>query len=94
MNSPNSPNTSNTSIDPSISNLLGKPGEGIHAARLFGFARNDTLLTIVGAGLISYFFSLPFLWTLLVIFLTGIILHRIFNVRTTLDRILFPNASI
>ena len=87
-------NSSNISIDPSISNLLGKPGEGTHAARLFGFARNDVLLTIVGAGLISYFFSLPFLWTVLVLFLTGIILHRIFNVRTTLDRMLFPNVSI
>jgi hypothetical protein len=48
---------------------------------------------VVGAGLISYFFSLPFLWTLLVLFLTGIILHRVFNVRTTLDRMLFPNAT-
>ena len=84
-------NSSAIPNDPSISNILGKPGEGIHAARLFGFARNDILLTIVGAWLISYFFSLSFLWTVLVLFLTGILLHRIFNVRTTLDRMLFPN---
>ena len=70
-------------------NALGEPGKGIHSYRLFGVAIADVIMTIIGAFLIAYFFKLSFIKTLLVLFLTGIVLHRLFCVRTTLDKLLF-----
>jgi uncharacterized membrane protein len=70
-------------------NALGEPGKGIHSYRLFGVAIADVIMTIVGAFLIAYFFKLSFIKTLLVLFLTGIVLHRLFCVRTTIDKLLF-----
>jgi hypothetical protein len=72
-------------------NALGEPDKGIHSYRLFGVAVADVVMTILGAALISYFSKISFIKTLLVLFLLGIILHRIFCVRTTLDKALFPN---
>jgi len=69
---------------------LGVPGKGIHSYRLFGVAIVDFIMTIVGAGLISYFTKYNFFYTLIIVFLLGIILHRIFCVRTTLDKLIFP----
>jgi hypothetical protein len=71
-------------------NALGEPGKGIHSYRLFGVAIADVLMTIIGAFLISYFFKFSFIKTLLILFLTGIALHRLFCVRTTIDKLLFP----
>jgi hypothetical protein len=71
-------------------NALGEPGKGIHSYRLFGVAIADVIMTIIGAWLISYFFKLSFVKTLIVLFLLGIILHRLFCVRTTVDKMLFP----
>jgi uncharacterized membrane protein len=70
-------------------NALGEPGKGIHSYRFFGVAIADVIMTIIGAFLISYFFKFSFIKTLLVLFLTGIVLHRLFCVRTTIDKLLF-----
>jgi hypothetical protein len=70
-------------------NALGEPGKGIHSYRLFGVAIADVIMTIIAAFLISYFFKFSFIKTLLVLFLTGIVLHRLFCVRTTIDKLLF-----
>jgi uncharacterized membrane protein len=74
-------------------NALGIPGKGIHSYRLFGVAIADVIMTIIGALLISYFFKKSFLYTLVILFVLGIILHRVFCVRTTIDKLLFPNVS-
>jgi hypothetical protein len=74
-------------------NALGIPGKGIHSYRLFGVAIADVIMTIIGALLISYFFKKSFLYTLGMLFVLGIILHRVFCVRTTIDKLLFPNVS-
>lgn len=71
-------------------NILGKPGKGIHSYRLFGVAIVDVIMTIIAAFLISYFLNYSFLNTLIALFILGIILHRLFCVRTTIDKILFP----
>jgi len=71
---------------------LGKPKKGIHSYRFMGLAIADVVFTILGAALISYFFKLSFMYTLLGVFLLGIFLHRIFCVRTTIDKLIFPNA--
>lgn len=72
-------------------NILGEPGKGVHSFRMFGIAIIDVILTIIAAYLISYFYKFNFVYTLIGLFLLGIFLHRIFCVRTTIDKLLFPN---
>jgi hypothetical protein len=73
--------------------ILGVPGKGVHSYRIFNIAIVDVIMTIIGAFLISYFFKLSFLYTTIFLFILGIILHHIFCVRTTIDKLLFPNKK-
>jgi hypothetical protein len=68
---------------------LGKINEGVHSYRLGNIAILDVVMTIIGALLISYTLDVLFWKTLGSLFVTGIILHRIFCVRTTVDKLLF-----
>lgn len=73
-------------------NILGIPNQGIHKYRIFNIAIVDVLLTIFGAYLIYLFIpKYNFLFILSILFLLGIILHRIFCVRTTIDKLLFKS---
>jgi hypothetical protein len=74
-------------------NALGVPGKGAHSIRLTGVAVVDVIMTLVGAYIISYYARTSFAWTAAGFFLLGIILHRLFCVRTTIDKLLFPNAD-
>ncbi len=69
-------------------NIFGEPGKGVHSYRLFGVAIVDVIFTIIGAYYISKFYQFPFSYTLLSLFILGIILHRLFCVRTTIDKLL------
>jgi hypothetical protein len=68
---------------------LGTPGQGFHT-HFLGVAILDVIGTILIAELLSYVFNWNIYLTMIAVFLTGIVLHRIFCVRTTLDKILFP----
>lgn len=71
--------------------LFGKVGEGAHSYRIFNIAIVDVVLTILGAFLIHLFLPKYSFWYILIaLFLLGIFLHRLFCVRTTIDRLLFP----
>ena len=70
-------------------NALGEPGKGIHSYRLFGVAIMDVIMTIIGAYIISYVFKYNFTCTLIFLFALGILLHKLFCVKTTVDKILF-----
>ena len=74
-------------------NILGIPNKGIHSYRLFNVAIADVIMTIVGAYIISFIFKWNFIYTLIFLFTLGIILHRVFCVRTTIDKLIFPNAK-
>ena len=74
-------------------NALGVPGKGAHSIRLGGVAIVDVIMTLLGAYIIAYFTRTSFAWTAAGFFLLGIILHRLFCVRTTIDKLLFPNAE-
>ena len=74
-------------------NIFGKPNTGLHKYRILNIAIVDVILTVIFAYGISYFFEYPFIYTLGLLFLLGIILHRIFSVRTTVDKIVFPNID-
>jgi hypothetical protein len=73
--------------------LFGKPGEGIHSWRIFDVGVIDVLTTILFAYFISFFTGIRLLYVLPAVFLLGIYVHRLFCVRTKLDRILFPNVQ-
>lgn len=70
-------------------NLFGIPRQGIHSWRIFDVAMADVLQTLLGAALISYVFKLPLIYCVVGLFLLGIILHRLFCVKTTVDRWIF-----
>lgn len=72
-------------------NALGKPGEGLHSYRICNLAIFDIALTLLGARIIqvAIFPQQNFFLILSIFFILGIILHRIFCVRTTLDKLLF-----
>lgn len=68
--------------------ILGVPGQGVHSVRVFGVAAFDVVATFVGAWILSRMFKTPYLQTLGVLFLLGILLHRLFCVKTTVDQAL------
>ena len=70
---------------------LGIPGEGVHSIRVLNIAIVDVFLTILVAFLIWLVLRKNFWIILLVFFLLGIILHRIFCVRTTIDKLIFKS---
>jgi hypothetical protein len=72
--------------------IIGKPGTGVHSYRFMGFAIVDVLVTLLGAILIARLTRVPMYYMIPGIFLIGIIAHRMFCVRSTVDRILFPSA--
>ena len=72
---------------------LGVPGKGVHSLRVGGIARADVVMTLIGAYIIAYYARASFAWTAAGLFLLGIILHRMFCVRTTIDKLLFPTAK-
>jgi len=74
------------------SNLFGEVGKGAHSIRIFDIAIVDVILTVVGAYLISLKIKkYSFTVILVSLFILGIIMHRLFCVRTTIDKLLFPN---
>jgi len=60
--------------------LFGKVGEGVHSYRIFNIAVVDVLLTVLLAFVI---------YILIFLFVLGFVLHRIFCLRTTVDKLLF-----
>jgi hypothetical protein len=73
-------------------NMLGIPGEGIHSYRFLNLAIADVVMTILGGVLLAWGMRWNAFITVGSIFLLGIVLHRLFCVRTTIDKLLFPSA--
>ena len=75
-------------------NLFGKVGQGIHSYRIYNIAVIDVLLTILGAFIIHLFVpQYRFMAILALLFLLGIVLHRIFCVKTTIDKLIFEKTT-
>jgi hypothetical protein len=73
--------------------IFGRPREGAHAYRVFDIAVVDVAATVLVAVIISRAFNLSFWKSLVTLFIVGIIAHRAFCVRTTVDKILFRNVK-
>ena len=73
-------------------NILGKPNEGIRKKyRIFNISLLDVGATILLALFINFFLlrEVDFLSILLSCFFAGILFHRFFCVKTTIDKFLF-----
>ncbi len=80
-------------------NIFGKPKEGLHKFRLFDIGIIDVAVTVVLAYIIhiliqkygnGYIKKINFVHILMIVLILGVISHRIFCVRTTVDKWLFP----
>ena len=73
------------------SEIFGKVGEGIHSYRCMTFAIIDVLLTMIVAHYLQkhFFKKYNYYEVLLGLFILGIVLHRLFCVRTTIDKMIF-----
>ena len=70
-------------------NALGEPGKGLHSIRLFNISVVDVLATIAAAYIISKKTGKDFKIILIILFLLGIILHKLFCVKTTINNLIF-----
>jgi uncharacterized YccA/Bax inhibitor family protein len=74
-------------------NIFGKPGEGIHKYRILDVAIMDVFFTLVIAFLLSEYVSVfrnfGLIKTFCALLIFGIFMHRLFDVRTTVDKIIF-----
>ena len=73
--------------------LFGKPRQESHTRRIpfVDLALSDTFMTIFGAYIASLVFGKSFLLSLFIVVIIGIIMHRVFCVRTRVDELLFPD---
>jgi hypothetical protein len=69
--------------------ILGVEKEGIHSIRVFDIAVVDLLLTILGAWALSKVFRVSFWLMFIVLMIVGLILHRLFCVKTTMTKWVF-----
>ena len=78
-----------------FSKMAGEPGKGIHSYRFLNIAIVDIIMTIIVAYIIHHFYpklvhpeyNLPI--NTVGLFAFGIVCHRLFCVRTTVDKFLF-----
>ena len=76
------------------SDIFGNPNEGVHSYRLFNVAIVDVGLTILVAYLLSIWVGgNKFGLILIIFFILGIFFHRLFCVRTTIDKLLFEKKN-
>lgn len=69
--------------------IFGKEGKGVHSYRVFNIAIADVILTIIGASIISYTLRYNFFIVLIILLLVAIVLHRLFCVNTTINKLIF-----
>ena len=75
-------------------NLFGVPKKGIHRFRIFGLAAVDTFMTFILAYIIklTFFPTTNYGKILALCFLLAIVVHRIFCVKTPIDKFLFTSG--
>ena len=69
--------------------IFGAPNTGIHSYRVFNIAIVDFSLTIIAAIIIAYIFDINVFISIFSLLLLGIVMHRIFCVRTTIDKLIY-----
>lgn len=72
-------------------NLFGKEGEGVHSYRFLNVAIIDVIVTVIAGYIIHLYTQYKFINVLLFLFFLGIVSHRLFCVRSTVDKLLFKD---
>jgi hypothetical protein len=75
-----------------LDKIIGIPNVGIHSYRIFNIAYMDVIIVLLGAIWIAWAMNWDYMKTIIGVFISGIIVHRMFCVRTTVDKWLFPDA--
>ena len=68
--------------------IFGKPGEGVHATRIFGLAFWDVLMTFIFIIIFSHYAKTSFIDTTLITFVVATGIHILFGVDTALVKML------
>ena len=73
------------------SKIFGESNKGLHSFRIFNLAIIDIIGTCIVVLIIKLLIlpKINYFILLLIAFLLGIITHRLFCVRTTIDKLLF-----
>ena len=71
---------------------IGVPNVGIHSYRIFNIAYMDVIVVLISAILIAWAMKWSYIKTIIGVFIFGVIVHRMFCVRSAVDKWLFPNA--
>ena len=72
--------------------IFGKPNEGAHSLRVLNIAIIDVILTFIVSYVIYKLYPVYSYWkTTVFMFILGIILHRLFCVNTTINKLIFGN---
>lgn len=75
-------------------NIIGEPNTGLRKKyRVFDLAVMDVTTTLLFVWAVSYYSGYPFVYTLVITFVIMVISHRMFCVRSTTDRWLFPDKK-
>ena len=70
-------------------NIFGEPRKGVHSYRVFDIAIVDVVMTIMVIFLVVYFTKYSWYFVTGIMIFMMIFFHRLFCVRTTIDRLLF-----
>ena len=70
-------------------NLFGEPNEGLRKYRIFDIAILDTAVVLIIGAIFSWFSKINIFIVWIVLFISGILVHRLFCVRTGIDKLIF-----
>ena len=71
---------------------IGVPNVGIHSYRIFNIAYMDVIVVLISAILIAWAMKWSYIKTIIGVFIFGVIVHRMFCVRSAVDKFIFPDA--
>jgi hypothetical protein len=70
--------------------IIGVPGVGIHSYRIFDIAYMDVIVVLIGSIFLAWIMKWNYFRTIIGMFVFGIVVHRLLDVRSTVDKWLFP----
>jgi|694.fasta_scaffold18050_6 hypothetical protein len=70
---------------------MDSSGKGVHKFHFGNVAVFDFVLTIIGAGIISYFTEIPISITIILSLLLAIFVHWLFGIQTSVNKFLRIN---
>lgn len=73
--------------------IFGVPGQGLHSVRIANIAVVDTLMTLLAGAILSYYTGINLYLVWFVLFVVGILFHRLFCVNTTINTLIFGRVA-